>query len=309
MWSVYITSITIALLIIAHCTPARASNETEQEQILRISRLALSSVQSVTAAELHEKITAKDTSYHIISLQSSAEFANGHVPGAQPFTLNYANPSPDLTLLPRNKTIIVTDSNGQKSCQMTTFLRQLGYDARTLLLGMAGWNKEFAGAGAYPQGRNQPLAHDATPLPLVAPQASKPSGLNDNDIIIQKTADYARKGRPVSISHADLAAMKDNVLIISMQSPEDYAFAHIPGVANVPAKTFITGDRQLLQLPRNKKIVVTCYIGHYSNVGALILNQLGYEAYSLDWGLAGWNISGFKNQALLLADHRFPIEK
>lgn len=309
MWSVNITIMAAALLIFAHSTPARASEETEQEQILRISSQALSGMQSITAAELHEKIAAKDASYHIISLQSSTEFANGHVPGAHQFTLDYANPSPALALLPRNKTIVVTDSNGQQSCQMTTFLRQLGYDARTLLLGMEGWNKEFAGTGAYPQGRVQPLAHDATPLPQVAPQASKPSGLTDNDLIMKKTAVYARQGRPVSISHADLAAMKDSALVISLQSPEDYAFAHIPGVANVPAKTFISGDRQLLQLPRNKKIVVTCYIGHYSNVGALILNQLGYEAYSLDWGLAGWNRSGLKNQALLLADHRFPIEK
>ena len=89
---------------------------------------------------------------------------------------------------------------------------------------------------------------------------------------------YARQGRPVSISHDDLAAMKDSALIISMQSPEDYAYAHIPGAANVPAKTFIAGYRQLLQLPRDKKIVVACYIGHYSNIGAMILGVALYKA-------------------------------
>lgn len=34
----------------------------------------------------------------------------------------------------------------------------------------------------------------------------------------------------------------------------------------------------------------SCYIGHYSSLGAMLLNQLGYEAYSLAWGLASWNI-------------------
>lgn len=309
MWQLNLTILAIALMIFIHTTSACASEETEQEQILRISHQALSNEVSLTAPELHAKISANDTSYYIISLQSSDEFAKGHIPGAHQFNLDYANPEPALALLPRNKIIVVCDPNGQKSCQMTIFLRQLGYDAKTLLLGMEGWNKEFAGTGAYPAGRKQPLANAPTPLPLIAPEASKPSALPDNDIILQKTRAYASQRRPVNISHKDLAAMKDTALIISMQSPEDYAYAHIPGAANLPAKAFIAGDHQLLQLPHNKKIVVTCYIGHYSNIGAMILNQLGYEAYSLDWGLAGWNISGFKTpSALLQADHRFPTE-
>ena len=309
MWQLNLTILATALIIFAHTAPACASKETEQEQLLRISRQAFSPDISMTAAELHEKISANDTSYYIISLQNSDEFAKGHIPGAHAFSLDYTNPEPALALLPRNKVIVVCGPNGQESCQMTIFLRQLGYDAKALLLGMQGWNKEFAGTGAYPAGRKQPLANAPTPLPLIAPEASKPSTLPDNDIILQKTRAYASQGRPVNISHEDLAAMKDSALIIIMQSPEDYAFAHIPGAANLPAKTFIAGDHQLLQLPRNKKIVVTCYIGHYSNIGAMILNQLGYEAYSLDWGLAGWNISGFKTpSSLLQTDNRFPTE-
>ncbi|MBD8895093.1 rhodanese-like domain-containing protein [Desulfovibrio desulfuricans] len=310
MWLFKVSIIGIAMLLaFDHATQACASEETEQEQILRISRRALADKHSITAAELQKIITAKDASYFIISLQSPHEFARGHIPGANLLKLDYAHPDSALNLLPRDKIIVVTDPNGQQSCQMTIFLRELGYDARTLLLGMAGWNKEFAGTGAFPEGRKLPLANTATPLPLVPPQTSKASRQSDSDSILQKTREYASQRRPVSISHEELAAMKDDALLVSMQSPEDYAYAHIPGAASLPAKIFIDGDQQLLQLPRDKKIVVACYIGHYSNVGAMILNQLGYEAYSLDWGLAGWNISGFKNQSpLLQTDHRFPAE-
>lgn len=168
MWLFNVSIIGIAMLLaFDHATQACASEETEQEQILRISRRAFADKHSITAAELQKIITAKDASYFIISLQSPHEFARGHIPGANLLKLDYAHPDSALNLLPRDKIIVVTDPNGQQSCQMTIFLRELGYDARTLLLGMAGWNKEFAGTGAFPEGRKLPLANTATPLPLV----------------------------------------------------------------------------------------------------------------------------------------------
>ena len=291
-------------------TQSYATDETLQEQILRISSHALSEQNSIMPEELHNIISNNDTSYYIISLQSVEDFAKAHVPGAVRIDVDYVHPESALNLLPRNKVIVVTDVNGQLSCQMTTFLRQLGYDARTLLLGMFGWNGQYAGTGAFPEGRELPVTEKVTALPLVDPQRSKPSGLDDTQLILQQTHAYASQKRPASISHKDLKDMKGDVLVVSMQTPEDYAYAHIPGAASLPAKDFISGDPKLLQLPRDKKIVVTCYIGHYSNVGAMILNQLGYEAYSLDWGLAGWNVSGFKKIPPFL-EHQgnFPVEK
>ena len=87
MWQLNLTILAIALMIFTHTTSACASEETEQEQILRISHQALSNEVSLTAPELHAKISANDTSYYIISLQSSDEFAKGHIPGATSSTL------------------------------------------------------------------------------------------------------------------------------------------------------------------------------------------------------------------------------
>lgn len=134
--------------------------------------------------------------------------------------------------------------------------------------------------------------------------------MDDNKLILQKTKEYALQKRPVIISPQAVTEMKGNAVIISLQTPEDYAYGHIAGAVNIPAQDFIKGSPKLLQLPRDKKIVVTCYIGHYSNIGALLLNQLGYEAYSLDWGLTGWNQSAFaKPLPPLQGKKSFPVEQ
>ncbi|WP_319761123.1 rhodanese-like domain-containing protein [Maridesulfovibrio sp.] len=300
----------ITIMIMTFAVPSFAAEETLQEQILRISRNALKVPHTFTAASLHEAISTNDPSLYIISLQNEKEYAEGHIPGAIRIDLDLANPAAALKLLPRNKTIIVTDSNGQLSCQATLFLRQLGYDARNLLLGVFGWNPEYVVASARPQNAGLPIGKNETPLPPTRTFYSQPSGMDDNKLILQKTKEYALQKRPVIISPQAVTEMKGNAVIISLQTPEDYAYGHIAGAVNIPAQDFIKGSPKLLQLPKDKKIVVTCYIGHYSNIGALLLNQLGYEAYSLDWGLTGWNQSAFaKPLPPLQAKNSFPVER
>ncbi len=310
MWYV-IKMMSLVLLLVSICAiPAFAAEETTQDQLLRISHQALSVPYYLSAEAFHKALSADDASFYIVSLQNAEDYAKGHVPGAVRFELDYAKPETALSTLPQNKTIIVTGPNGQRSCQMTIFLRQLGYDAKILLLGMISWNPEYAGSGAYLGGENLSIESTPTPLPLVGTPASQPSRLDDKAIILERTREYALQGRPTIISNQEVAAMKNDALIISMQSPEDYIYSHIAGAANLPAKAFIDGSPELLRLPRDKKIIVACYMGHFSNIGAMILNQLGYEAYSLDWGLAGWNPSGFeKPLPLLQVKNTFPVEQ
>lgn len=298
----------VCALIMVFALPAVAATQTAQEQVLQITRQALANLQPFTAESLHNALLADATSLYIVSLQSADEYAKGHVPGAVRIQWDLANPTTNLTGLPRDKPIVITDSNGQLSCQVALLLCQLGYDARSLMLGMVAWNAEYAGTGAYPGSAGLPVTNAATPLPLGDISASQPSGLDDASLILQRTQEYARQGRPVIVSPKAVAAMKDDALIISMQTPEDYAHGHIAGAASLPAQAFIEGSPELLRLPRDKKIVVACYIGHYSNVGALILNQLGYEAYSLDWGLSGWNPTAFaKPLPLFQTKNAFPV--
>ena len=309
--SLALTALCLALAL-PHTAAAAEDKETEHRQILRISREALRDGPIFTAAKLHEAIAQNSNSLHIISLQNREDYARGHIPGAVRVPLTPQGAVADLPALlaslPKDKTIVVTCANGQLSCHVSLLLRQLGYNARSLLLGMSAWNNAYAGAGMY-QAKKLPVNSAATPLPLGPVTDSSPSGMDDAALIMKRTAEYYAQKRPISISAQEAMSMRDNAVLLSLQSPEDYAYSHIEGTANLPATVFTSGAEDLLRLPRDKKIIVTCYIGHYSNTGALLLNQLGYEAYSLEWGLTGWNPEGLKRQPSWMANSTaLPVE-
>lgn len=300
----------IVLSFFLRVLPAYATEETAQEQMLRTTRQALETLQSYTAQSLHDALTEGGKGLYCISLQNEEDYARGHIPGAVRLEMDYANPQGALRTLPRDKTIVVTGPDGQSSCQMTVFLRQLGYDARALLLGMAGWNRGAARSATYDQDAMLPVTNATTPLTLGEIPISRPSGLDDSAFILQRTRNYALQGRKASLTQAEARAMQDEALVVSMQTPEDYAYGHIAGAASLPAAAFIQGSPDLLRLPRDKKIIVACYIGHYSNIGAMVLNQMGYEAYSLDGGLNGWNKAGLaKPSPMLQTRPSFPVAK
>ena len=67
-----------------------------------------------------------------------------------------------------------------------------------------------------------------------------------------------------------------------------YTKGHVPGAIKIPVNDLAKVET-LRQLPRDKKIVLVCYVGHWAGSAALFLNQLGYEAYDMRFGTLGWN--------------------
>jgi rhodanese-related sulfurtransferase len=79
------------------------------------------------------------SSYYIVNYWSATDYATGHIPGAVQYT-----PKADLKLaaslktLPTNKKVVVYCYTGTTSSFVATYLKVLGYDAKTLLYGMNG---------------------------------------------------------------------------------------------------------------------------------------------------------------------------
>jgi len=282
--------LTFAVLFL-FCTHGFAEERKSDEiRMLKITADAMNSESAVfTAMQVHEIVQKKDKDYAIVSLQTEIEYAAGHVPGAVRIDFDLKNVKESLKKLPKKKKMILVSSNGQEACKVNLVLRQLGYDSSIMLLGMNAYNRLYAGKGAYSGNLNGEVS---VKNEIFTPSLNKPtySGLKNDDLVIKATETYAKKNNVFDITPYDLPFMGDAVLI-SMQSKEDYAKGHIPGTINIPGPDFLKGDERLLNLPKNKKIIVTCYLGHYSSQGAMLLNQLGYDAYSLQWGAAGWNIS------------------
>lgn len=76
--------------------------------------------------------------------------------------------------------------------------------------------------------------------------------------------------------------------LVSLQKPEDYAKGHVKGAINIPYAK-IAKKESLEKLPKDKKLVLICYTGHTASYAAMFLNELGYEAYAMKFGMMGWN--------------------
>ena len=110
---------------------------------------------------------------------------------------------------------------------------------------------------------------------------------------LQEAADAYFSEGPRTIKAADLfenlndGDPDNDPYIISLRSAEDYAKGHIPGAVHMDVKTLFTSDN-LATIPPDKDIVVFCYTGQTAGQATAALNMLGYEAYSLLFGMSSW---------------------
>lgn len=264
-------------------------SDSDARRILRLTRNYAEKFPLLSTKEVSTIVRQGKDRHLLISLQSREEYENGHVPGAMLFPPEDLASPDKLTdfahKLPKNKRIILICPNGHISCAVMLFLRQLKLNAGAMAFGMDGWNRAYAGSGAYPGdiGGEISLSHTRMrPEPDLAPPVY--SELDDHSLLVQKS-----HGR--FLSEVEPAAIREGCegLLFCLRRPEDYAGGHIPGSINIPSEAFLGGDKIITQIPREQKITLSCYVGHYSCGAALLLTQLGYDARSVEWGMAGWN--------------------
>lgn len=78
--------------------------------------------------------------------------------------------------------------------------------------------------------------------------------------------------------------------IVSARKPADYEEAgHIPHSINIDWRK-LTSDETLARLDPGKKLIIYCYYGNASMISCTILNLLGYDCTSLDFGMMDWNL-------------------
>lgn len=91
--------------------------------------------------------------------------------------------------------------------------------------------------------------------------------------------------------------------ILDIRRPEDFKKGHIPGATNIFWLDLLKPEN-LEKLPKNKKILVYCYVGHTSSQIITLLKLLGYDVVSLKFGMgispvegvpvAGWTDFGYE---------------
>ena len=128
-------------------------------------------------------------------------------------------------------------------------------------------------------------------IPILGVTAAQESpAVSQFEVIASAADDYLNDPDTVfNISSEDLLLkmLGDEPYILSIRSSADYAIGHIPGAVNMSGGTLFKSEN-LAKLPEGEKIYVYCYTGHTGSQVAALLNQCGYDATNVTWGIMGW---------------------
>jgi rhodanese-related sulfurtransferase len=74
--------------------------------------------------------------------------------------------------------------------------------------------------------------------------------------------------------------------VISLRSADHYAGGHVPGAINIGLAALVDN---LDKIDPDAPVYLYCYTGHTAAQGTALLQMLGYDAYSIKFGMCGWS--------------------
>jgi rhodanese-related sulfurtransferase len=93
----------------------------------------------------------------------------------------------------------------------------------------------------------------------------------------------------------------EDLFLLDIRKPENYAEGHIENSVNIFWLDLFKPEN-LNQLPKDKKIIIICYVGHTASQVMTLLKMLGYDVAVLKFGMgkspvaevpvAGWETLG-----------------
>ena len=265
-------------------TPAEVE-ETAEFDIVRdaVAAYLADTAGNMKASDLNMMI-AEDNAPYIVSLRSAEDYAKGHIPGAVNIKFS------ELNTLPEDEEILVYCYTGQSASMAAATMGVLGYDVQNLLHGMSSWSTD---SNVYVSRFNPETSQGDYAVETTANTATETYDFLEMDNTTSSDADEiieaaAKTVSPKYITAADLnmkIAEGEDITIVSVRSAEHYAAGHIPGAINIGLSSLA---ENLDKLDPDAPVYVYCYTGHSAAQATALLNMLGYDAYSLKFGMCGW---------------------
>ena len=104
------------------------------------------------------------------------------------------------------------------------------------------------------------------------------------------------------VTPEELHGKEDKYFLVDIRDKDAYKEGHIKGTKNIFWKDILK-EENLKKLPKDKTILLICYVGHTSSQILLALGLLGYKVKSLKFGMgkspaegvpvAGWLDYGY----------------
>lgn len=239
--------------------------------------------QHIAASDLHMRIVEDDAPY-IVDIRPAEDYAKGHIPGA--VNIGFS----ELTTLPEDEEILLYCKSGQDASFGSTVLGVLGYDVDNLKHGIAGWvsDPNIATVQFVPekhQSDYQTETKSNSGGNYDYPELNNTTS-NDEDKIIEAAA---KTVSPRYILATDLnmkIAEDEDMTILDIRSSSYYAAGHIPGAINFGISKLVDN---LNKIDPDSPVYVYCDTGHWAAEVAALLQMLGYDAWSLKYGICSWS--------------------
>jgi len=236
-------------------------------------------IYKIPEADLKARVDANDSTMLVIDLRKAEDYAKGHIKGA--VNIPFGKVHEYLDKLPADKELIVACYTGQTAGQTVAIMNMYGYNARSLNLGVdSGWVKK----------NNFPLDTTVNELPAnvtpAKPDANIAKILKDYYVNMPENVH--------KINSADLQKLIENgddIQIVDLRKPEDFAKGHVKNAINIP---FGEVNKNFGKFATNKPVFVYCYTGQTAGQTVAVLNVLGIDARSVHAGFdLGWTAEGF----------------
>ncbi|WP_117191646.1 rhodanese-like domain-containing protein [Rhizobium terrae] len=103
----------------------------------------------------------------------------------------------------------------------------------------------------------------------------------------------AETARTISAIEAAEWLAAGDAILIDVREPDEFRAEHIAAAASLPLNS-ITGLRQVLTIPQDRRIVVHCLKGGRGEQACRTIESIlpGHEAYNLEGGITAWKEAG-----------------
>jgi sulfur-carrier protein adenylyltransferase/sulfurtransferase len=246
---------------------------------------------NITAANLYAEMAGASPAsgeLFIIDFRSADHYAAGYIEGA----VNWAITDlvDKLNLIPTDAKVVCYCYSGQTASQASATLNLLGYDAWNLKWGMCGWTNDLEiNLGKWPNLVQNDIPLSTATSTLEGTFDYPVQELETDDVLeaAEYYLDMYLSGGTKNISSSDLYAnlldgdASNDPIMLNFWSASMYDAGHFEGA--VQAKPI---DLTILEgVDPSKQIVVYCHTGQTSSKLTVWLRAMGYDAYSMLYGM------------------------
>jgi len=130
-----------------------------------------------------------------------------------------------------------------------------------------------------------------------------------NDVLSQAQAQNAWQIKAADV-YAMITANKQDFLIVDVRpTPPGQQGGKIAGSIYIPFYDIMKPEN-LEKLPKDKKLILACVTGQTQNLPIVPLRVLGYDAYTMSFGMTSW-IKGYFGGNMMqgaIAGANYPVE-